>query len=836
MEVIEQSQIDISNEPVLTNKFGEQYLYSVNADSLLEVESKTLYNSLFKQQLWQEDFYNVIIGTDSGLLVQHIFEHGIPENSRFVFIELPQYIELIRPEIPAQWQEQIMFCTPDEWLNGFNNEGMSCYLYTGAIRVFRCLAEVYATNQQYHQVYIDAQYYLDGLIFRTNAAFGNLNFVEMQIGNCADNIQPMALLRGAFKGRSCVILGGGPSLDNDLQWVINNREKLLVIAVSRISKRLINVGLIPDIVCSIDPQQLSFELSKESLEFDEKVLLINANHVAPALLGQWSGQSVYIGQRLPWDSTLNQTNVPLAGPTVANSALCAAIEFGCSNIYLAGVDLCYRRDGLTHAKDSAEAARGNNLSRYSVWVDTYSGQKVETIMGLVIAADVLAEQTKIAKSLGIKVFNLSKHALIVEGIEHCLTSDVELELPGFDASQVFESYLKLPSKELIFSDNEKVKCELERFKQLLLVVKKLILDASMYNETLHLPSASIEKRQKAKRKIDKIDKQLANKYQLVSKSIKQIAIKDFVKLLSTQKKSQWSEQQIFEKGQIYYQAYLNGISSFLTHIETAQQRLSFTNNLVNDEIEFESLIDQWQTNQEFGRVKRWQQYYTGVITNPERQQLIALDKKKEIYYDQLNKKCTNTRKLTLKRVPVKLKQLFDQKNPEGLAVIIEMLQAVNYEEAKAQHLANLGQAYQCILFEQKTQAINAFYQTDWQQLDEFSFKLLANLLIEDGQLVKAETVLELLAQQSVNSLNLYAQILWANRKRDEAIDAYSRYLEKYPNDYNGWINLARIFVAIGAYDSARMAYSHVLQLSPNFLLAQDGLAQLAEIERASSNE
>jgi len=836
MEVIEQSQLDVSNEPVLTNKFGEQYLYSVNADSLLEVESKVVYNSLFKQQLWQEDFYNIIIGTDSGLLVQYLFEHGIAENSKFVFIELPQYIDLIRPEVPTQWQDQIMFCTAEEWLNGFNNEAMSCYLYTGTIRVFRSLAEVYATNHQYHQVSLDVQYYLDDLIFRTNAAFSNLAFVEKQIANCADNVLPLTLLQGAFKGRTCVILGGGPSLDNDLQWVINNRKQLLVIAVSRIAKRLQSVGVTPDIFCSIDPQQLSFELSKECLEFDDKILLIHANHVAPALLGQWQGQSVYMGQRLPWDSPINQTNSSLAGPTVANAALLAAVELGCSRIYLTGIDLCYRRDGTTHAEGSVESVRAQNVSRDGLWVDTYSGHKAETIMGLVVAADVLAEQVKLAIPLGIEVFNLSQDAKVIAGIKHCLTSDVILEMVERSPSKIIDSYIRVPTKEAVLADNKKVKTELQRFKQQLLAIRTLAIEALQHNEMFYQANGSSAKRDKAKRKMDQIEKQLNGKYQLASTSIKQVAIRDFVKLLGGPDKSQWGELQIFKKGQIYYEAYLSGVSSYLTYIETAEQRLSLTNDIVNDEIDFESLIEQWRRHQEFGRVNKWHKYHTGVMSETNKQQLITLAQEKSLYYDQLNHKYANVAQPHLRGVPIKLKQLFGQKNTEGLTVIIAMLHAVKDEPTTARHLAHLGQAYLCLLLRENTQSIEAFYQANWQQLNEFPLKLFANVLIEDQQLEQAEAVLAQLAQKSDNSLNLYAQVLWNNGKREQSIDAYSIYLEKYPNDHNSWINLARIFVAMGANDSAQMAYLHVLQLSPGFSLALEGLAQLDAIKRERLNE
>ena len=57
-------------------------------------------------------------------------------------------------------------------------------------------------------------------------------------------------------------------------------QALVIIAVSRICRRLREAGITPHIVVSIDPTEFSFDISKEFLDPIPRSFVAHANHVA----------------------------------------------------------------------------------------------------------------------------------------------------------------------------------------------------------------------------------------------------------------------------------------------------------------------------------------------------------------------------------------------------------------------------------------------------------------------------------------------------------------------------------------------------------------------------
>ncbi len=93
---------DTSNqneERFLKNKHDEEYLYSVNRHTFQHEKSANLYKVHFDEKLKDSDSLYIILGTDSGLLAKFIMEQEPPQNTRYLFIELPHIIKRIEIKI-----------------------------------------------------------------------------------------------------------------------------------------------------------------------------------------------------------------------------------------------------------------------------------------------------------------------------------------------------------------------------------------------------------------------------------------------------------------------------------------------------------------------------------------------------------------------------------------------------------------------------------------------------------------------------------------------------------------------------------------------------------------
>lgn len=99
---------------------------------------------------------------------------------------------------------------------------------------------------------------------------GSSGFVNAQLLNLADNRHSIHHLYGQFKGGVVILLAGGPSLDQAIDWVKANRQRITVAAVARVSARLKQEGIDPDFIAAVDPNEISFDNSKHLLEHYEQ--------------------------------------------------------------------------------------------------------------------------------------------------------------------------------------------------------------------------------------------------------------------------------------------------------------------------------------------------------------------------------------------------------------------------------------------------------------------------------------------------------------------------------------------------------------------------------------
>ena len=284
------------------NQFGDRYIESFVGAIFEKNSAATEFNDRFGSALFQESTLYIIVGSDSTLLPKFIIKQGLPRGSRYLFIEPDEiYSHIERTIIPTGLQEKISISRESQWVESAHELALLNYTYSGKISYVRSCAAQQATHPTYPGLAQAVNRELRHLFWLFTAQFDSHIFFNSQLANLAENRIPAAQLRNSFKGKCAIILGAGPSLDELIPWVKRHRRKVILIAVSRISARLIQAGVEPDIVVSIDPQFVSFSVSKEMLNLSHKTIFINGCHTTPLLLGQWPHRNLFLGQRLPWD-------------------------------------------------------------------------------------------------------------------------------------------------------------------------------------------------------------------------------------------------------------------------------------------------------------------------------------------------------------------------------------------------------------------------------------------------------------------------------------------------------------------------------------------------------
>lgn len=281
----------------------------------------------------------------------------------------------------------------------------------------------------------------DALLNRVNLRWRALHEISVpydrEIRNleyAARNLEarrPIATQRPTLsKNSRIVVVGSGPSLDQDIDWLKLNREKLIIIAVHSAVRVLKATGIRPDFQCTLDT-----ELGKEilaQLELDPDVPLLayyKANpdwfeHFRTVLLFPEANKANVVRFRQP---------VFFTHPTSGNSAMSMGWFMLPATLYLAGMDMGFRDALKSHAAGSYYDDDEGAVHKAEAWRERVpvpsnfpeSEGEIVSHAYLNAARRTVEAAVKNLKEDGTAVYNLSDGARI-ESAEPAHSGDIEL--------------------------------------------------------------------------------------------------------------------------------------------------------------------------------------------------------------------------------------------------------------------------------------------------------------------------------------------------------------------------------------------------------------------------
>lgn len=822
--------------PIKTNVFGEKYFYNLNRDNFNKISSQALFDAKFSNQLFQPNSLNIIIGTDSGLLPLYLQEKGLPNGTRYIFIEPASVLEqLIDHQLLEQLDPAIVCVASDEWEESAKLFKIQDYFYINSVQSFNSLCaeddncNVYA-ELSWHVAEVLAQGH-----WNFNIALGNEAFTTRQIINLADNLLPAKLLNNAFQGKTVALLAGGPSLDEALPWVQKHRQQLVIFAVSRISRQLKNIGLEPDFIFSVDPTELSFDISKEMLTFSNRPVFVYSYHTVPSLVNQWQGIGLYLGNRVPWKSPINHANIGGAGPTVTNTALGVAHKFGFKRIILAGVDLCFTRDGYTHAAGSDEHIAGPRFNLTSLQTETNDGYMAPTSCDLVAAINILGLQAEAVTATGCKIINPSANAAKVDNISYIPLADIQLDDNQVNVASIIAEQIAA-TNHLSYNDPTATLNELKRAQFQINAILRLAENALTVNKSMYSAEGIIEN-YKDKRKLDKIEKKLNRDHRQYSKLVKRFGIRSFIKITKPFTDEDWSAEEAKEMGNAYYEAYRDGAIAILKLIDSAMERIRSRQEEANDTPDFNLLFSQWRNDRSFGRARLWLQNHPHADI-PESAQT-EFNELNNLFTSVLSNKNTmhmarakNHASLPMLRKRASL--LFKHRKMQELIDLQSGLHK-HEDQTAAEPYVYLLNGYLAELQDDIETAVTAYHHIidiENSPLLEEALLRIAFISINANNADNTNTYLALqcLSQISPFYLPFYAEIVRLQGDVTAAIDAYEHYIAQFPEDTLVQMKLATVYMENKSYASAEVMLDYILARTPDAKAAIDLKKQLADLK------
>ena len=261
-----------------------------------------------------------------------------------------------------------------DWLND-TEDARSCCIYYPSVKVLKDVSLKEALEN----------YWVSLSSIRNQGAMLDANFVQNQ----ALQDENVTVLQDEFKNKTMVLIAAGPSLDEEIEHLLQmNREGILIFAVGKVARKLIKAGIRPDYLVMIDAQAKT-RWQIRGIE-DCQIPLIYLSTVSHEVAGDYKGKRYIAYQEgvAQAEAAARKENVLLfqTGGSVATFALDMGIRMGFDKIVCLGMDMGYttvrtHAEGIGHEiKDFSKMRKiegvggrtvytGKTLDIYRKWIE-----------------------------------------------------------------------------------------------------------------------------------------------------------------------------------------------------------------------------------------------------------------------------------------------------------------------------------------------------------------------------------------------------------------------------------------------------------------------------------
>lgn len=795
---------------------GEQVLESVNGQTFDRIGAHATLQEVFQDQLRAEDKLYVVVGSDSGHLINYVSQSPPPKGTRFFFIDTPAAHDALHEKGVIEHLPQWIRCaSSDQWLDELSDFQLKEYLFIDQVEVVFSLAARSNQSQEYVQLAWDIRETIAGMRWETLASLGLQSFVVRQIENAADNFLSATLWQHALAGKTGMLLAGGPSLDPALDWVIRHRQQLVVIAVSRISRRLLEAGIEPDFVVSVDPQYMSYEICRDMMRFSDAVTFINQYHVPPQMLGQWPHRSMFLGNVLPWNSKLNPTDpISVTGPTVTNTALDFAGAMGLKRILLAGVDLCFSPEGHTHAKGSFERQVGPRFALTQLEVETNEGQQASTTADYAAAIKMLERQADHWDSRGVEIITSSAGAARIEKIRYQPLDTIQLNDDDIPAIRdIGQAQDVLPNR---LRHARAVVREMKRKLDEIASLHKELTHARRIVDKLFDANGIIQNRN-LRLKLDKLESSINAAFPDVYRLIQMCSVQALLRSMNSNRNvDELDAKEVKSALARYYDTLLMGADR-LGHLlrrglERAQSRVREYDNTAT----LSQLEPVWLSAQEPGRFRLWLKCHHTTESMLDAESTSALNRLKAALEKDISTEAHgHLQRLKpladLTAAHLRIEHLFAQKNAHGIRKVMAGLEESQDKARTLPYLA-LASGLLAELDQKMDEALghyDAVLQSDQRPLWTTALLRTASWALQNEQPEYALQALDCLQGLSSRYRPQYADLLAVVGDVKAAIGVYEQHLVEHPNDLHNMSRLTRLLINAGATDAAEHMLAHM---------------------------
>ncbi|CAJ1317869.1 motility associated factor glycosyltransferase family protein [Paenibacillus nuruki] len=225
-------------------------------------------------------------------------------------------------------------------------------------------------------------------------------------------------LQGQFKGGTAVVISSGPSLQEDIEWITRLKPHALIIAAGSSIQALVKNGIRPHLTVVMDGGVINNKVFEDPRTLESPLLHTSSayyeiserksNHLIHSIMKNDVASQYFMG--LPEEEVIISST-----PTVAGTAMQAAIRLGATRIIMMGQDLSfpgnkYYADGVNHV--STERAN-SDVETAKIQVLNVNGTYNTTNQSFMFMKDSLEDL--VTAFTDIEFINSTRNGASIEG-------------------------------------------------------------------------------------------------------------------------------------------------------------------------------------------------------------------------------------------------------------------------------------------------------------------------------------------------------------------------------------------------------------------------------------
>lgn len=243
-----------------------------------------------------------------------------------------------------------------------------------------------------------------------------------------------------------MVIGAGPSLDADIDFIRENADRCILISTGTALRSLLKADIRPDFHIELENIHIYSSIHALARECDLSGITLVVPTTVDAHIVPFFERALFYLRSMtsPWFlfGRLTDHGLTKSAPLVVNASFSFALDIGATNIYLVGTDLAASIDGPGHAKDNVLFTKDAVVGRVRNFNHEVPGNLRDTVFAsddFVLGRDVLQETIQV-HGQGRRIFNCSDGARI-EGAAPIRTGDLSFDGSAAQKQKDFDAAL-----------------------------------------------------------------------------------------------------------------------------------------------------------------------------------------------------------------------------------------------------------------------------------------------------------------------------------------------------------------------------------------------------------